>query len=96
MDGVTADDLEASPLVDQVLDQIREAMRKASSTQELRITPQGVATWAQIGERCLRIQHYYSELQKEEDYVWELLKDTPVRYSWEKVKDMVMVSQKSS
>ena len=95
VDGVTADDLETSPLVDQVIDKIREAMRKAASTQELRITPEGVATWAEIGERILRIQHYYDEMNREEDRVFELIKDTPLTYSWTKVKDLTIKSQKS-
>ena len=96
MDVVTADDLAASPVFDEVLDTIREAMRKGSSPQKLQITPAGVATWAEIGERCLRIQHYFREMQKEEDLVFELLRDTPVQYSWQKVKDMMEVELKAS
>ena len=94
-DGATADDLEAQPLVDQVLDKIREAMRGADTAQELRITAEDVAVWAEIGERCKRIQHYYKEMEKEEDRVFELVKDTPLAYSWSKVKDLATASQKS-
>ena len=96
VDGATADDLEPQPpLVDQVLDKIREAMRGASTTQELRITAEGVAIWAEVGERCMRIQHYYKEMGQEEDRVFDLLKDTPLAYSWSKVKDLCTTSQKS-
>ena len=94
-DGAAADDQEAQPLVDQVLDKIREVMRGADKAQELRITPEDVATWAEIGERCKRIQHYYKEMEKEEDRVFELVKDTPLAYSWSKVKDLATTSQKS-
>ena len=94
-DGAAADDQEAQPLVDQVLDKIREVMRGADKAQELRITPEDVATWAEIGERCKRIQHYYKEMEKEEDRVFELVKDTPLAYSWTKVKDLATTSQKS-
>ena len=94
-DGAAADDQEAQPLVDQVLDKIREVMRGADTAQELRITAEDVATWAEIGERCKRIQHYYKELEKEEDSVFELVRDTPLAYSWSKVKDLATTSQKS-
>ena len=70
-------------------------MKEAGQKSELRITAEDVRCWAEVGERCKRIQFYYQEMDKEEDAVFELVKHTPLAYSWTKVKDLATASQKS-
>ena len=59
-------------------------------------TDEDIRLWAEIGERCKRIQFYTREMDKEEDAVIELIKDTPLAYSWTKVKELATANQKSS
>ena len=70
-------------------------VREASQSKQLRIDAEDVRFWAEIGERCKRIHYFAQELDKEEEAVSELIKDTPLKYSWLKERERVFESQKS-
>ena len=80
-------------LSEQILDKISGAVAHGSQKTQLRIDGDDMCHWAEVGERC--IQHYVKELDKEEDAVLELIRDTPLAYNWEKVKELHAASQKS-
>ena len=99
-EGAAADGRTA-PLTAQTLGRLREAAegaaeRKSQATQ-LRITPDDVVLWAEIGERCKRVEFYFTELAREEEEIEKLVARTPLRYSYTAVRDMLAdnASQKS-
>ena len=68
-EGTANDGQTAAPLVTQIIRQIREATQareaaegaaeRESQAVQLRITPDDVRIWAEIGERCKRVEFYY-------------------------------------
>ena len=56
----------------------------ASRIKLLRVTAEDVRRWAELGERCKRIRFYVQEMDKEEEAIEELIKGTPLEYSWKK------------
>ena len=68
--------------------------REAIQRKQLRLDAEDIRFWAEIGERCKRIDFYAQELDKEEEAVSELIKDTPLKYSWSKERERVFESQK--
>ncbi len=106
-EAAKTDGQEATQLIEQLIDGIRAQKAAEGSAEhesppliggqetQLRITAADVRRWVEIGERCKRIQHYYQEMDKEEDAVFVLLKDCPLAYSWQKVKELHAGSQES-
>ena len=78
------------PLVTQVLNKIEEAIqaREAGQRTQLRVTAEDVHLWTEIGERCKRVKYYWDELEKEEAAIVELIRPTPLAYSWTKVREL--------
>ena len=104
-EGATTDGRTA-PLVAQILRQICEATQAREAAEgaaehksqaaQLRITPDDVARWAEIGEWCKRIEFHYQELEHAEDEIIKLVEHTPLSFSYTKVADRwAAVSQKS-
>ena len=103
-DGQSGQDgvLDATQLVERLVGGLSETIRaqqaaegSAGRTTQLRITAGDVRRWVEVGERVKRIRHYVQELDKEEDAVLELIRDTPLAYNWEKVKELHAASQQS-
>ena len=96
-----ATDGQTAPLIAQVLDRIREAAEGTAECKcqaaQLRITPDDVRLWAEIGERCKRVEFYFTELAREEEEIEKLVACTPLRYSYRAVSDVLAdsASQKS-
>ena len=67
-------------------------VREAVQGMDLRLSAEEVRFWAELGERCKRIDFYVQELDKEEDAVSELIKDTPLKYSWVKERERALES----
>ena len=69
--------------------------REASQRKQLQINAEDVRRWAEVGERCKRIKFHWDELEKEEAAISELIQDTPLDYSWKKVREMIEESSES-
>ncbi len=95
----TTDGQTATPLVAQIIRRIREATQAREAAEEaaerkiqaaqLRITNEDVVHWAEIGERCKRIEFYFTELAREEDELNKLIAPTPLRYDHRAVRDIL-------
>jgi len=96
-----ATDGHKAPLIAQILDRVRDATEGTaeckSQAAQLRITPEDVVLWAEIGERCKRVEYYFTELNREEEEIEKLVARTPLRYSYRAVRDVLAdsASQKS-
>ena len=104
-EGTTTDG-QTAPLIAQILDQIREVTQAREAAKEsvehksqaaqLRITPDDVRRWAEIGEWCKRVEFHYQELEHAEDEIIKLVEHTPLSFSYTKVADRwAAVSQNS-
>ena len=93
----TATDGQTATLVAQVVRQIREATRAREAAEgaaehkiqaaQLRITPEDVVRWAEIGEWCKRVEFHYQELERAEDEIIKLVEHTPLIFAYTKVAD---------
>ena len=63
---------------------------------KLRIGEDDVLRWAEVAERCKRIEHYWDELEKEEAALQELIRSTPLEFAWRKVRDLAIDSSESA
>ena len=70
--------------------------REAIQSRQLRIDAEDVRRWAEVGERCKRIKFHWDELEREEAAISELIQDTPLDYSWKKVREMIEESSESA
>ena len=70
-------------------------VREASHSKQLWIDAEDVRRWAEVGERCKRIKFHWDELEKEEAAISEAIADTPLAYSWKKVREIIQESSES-
>ena len=66
-----------------------------SQSKQLRIDAEDVRRWVEVGERCKRIKFHWDELEKEEAAISEAIQDTPLAYSWKKVREIIQESSES-
>ena len=97
-EGAAADAQRAEPLLAQILRQTEETMlaREAGQRTRLRVTAEDVRHWTDIGERCKRIAYHVQEIDKEEDLLCELIKDTPLKYTWTTERRMQALARQPS
>ena len=59
---------------------------------QLRIAEEDVIRWAEVAERCKRIEHHWDELEREEAALQELIRATPLEFAWKKVRHLAIDS----
>ena len=63
--------------------------KRGGQAAQLQITAEDVKRWAAIGERCKRIEFYFTELAREEEELNKLVAPTPLRYAHRAVRDVL-------
>ena len=97
-EGAAADAQKTGELVELIISAIKtsSAIKENSQGTQLRSTEADVKRWIEIGERCKRIAYHVQEVEKEEDAVCELIKDTPLSYTWKTERRLRAIARQQS